>query len=1140
LELLATLDSLPALSAELFSSPETLVRSWAVRLLDQRLQHVPEVRVSYNVLRKYGLSDPTYQLRRDSAAVLVKHAFSRDVEFVITVLAPALGGVNLDDRIRAVRGMTEIGLSKGLIDQAIRTFELDRPVQCGVCQNHFRAGDIDEHLIQTHGFVPLDGDVLPLGEALKRLWAGVFQRFDPQAFRHLARELSHRHGEKAVDALRGSFRQRFLQAQEDPAQQRTRAQLAEYLAHLVRCLVADPLGEELCCHLLVDENPALNQLGRQFFVRRAAQELSGEDVSVAKFRQWIEFLVPQDQAPERIQICEVLVALGANATVAQTIRKELELSRITLCPECGESLPMRGLGRHRRTRHQIFEFENQRFTLDGLVEELANRLMSFDANLFTATTLVELHEEQFGEEALKKLCETLYQQIQLLNDPDTRPRILVSAASSLSPVGAAYRLCHQMLKSAFPELIEFGLLLFGHLAKCPDFELARRAAALVGSSEVSPASRGQATASLVRWAAHWPDLCRKALLVYANGISADPLERLEALQTLQERTGESEIIQDVSREQAENQRIRCPKCDQILTGLEMRQHALTEHQRIFDGRTLRRPWSVAVETLETYANHPDAALLNRGEKLAQVEYPQDGLVRFVREALKRGIDPGNYRQTLVEAEPSNSASICPACFELVPRPLAAASSVDCHSENELKSEFVSIQQHIDSWIWISSEIQGTTSLWTGTQPGWALTKVGLSCVALALTWIPGAGLLLLFGNAHAEVTAVVQITFLMGIIAATLSALFYQPRDSHVLDTAWAFVVPHLLASEIRDESRKFIAGLCSVSVGRGNRKLRQGVLRTLFEYFDRLADRSVVSEACLGALARLQLHDALNRKASSLEILNLVTLLLRGALSGERPLSILNLATTDGNYFGLLPAELIEGIRWRILQIAHALEWSFPDVFVAAKHCKALRTVICPSIGSIRDRLADAWALLDLKHPQMPKECQTVPQLIDQGRIDLLEKDADLLCQSNDGSIRVCSRGVIIEGTCHPVMPSVSVNALTKFVHTGWTYQRKDGGPDQRYKNNPPTGYQKHVGYEFRLNGKSDQWWTDPTAYANEIRAFGALLFQEIRLRTEELERQSATYHVEQLFRPRPATCLNCGQRLIHVESRFAVPAET
>lgn len=85
----------------------------------------------------------------------------------------------------------------------------------------------------------------------------------------------------------------------------------------------------------------------------------------------------------------------------------------------------------------------------------------------------------------------------------------------------------------------------------------------------------------------------------------------------------------------------------------------------------------------------------------------------------------------------------------------------------------------------------------------------------------------------------------MGIITLPEAAPFYQPRDSHVLDTAWA-LSPHLLASEIRDESRKFIAGLCSVSVGRGNRKLRQGV-RTLVEYFDRLADRSVVSEACLG-----------------------------------------------------------------------------------------------------------------------------------------------------------------------------------------------------------------------------------------------------------------------------------------------------
>ena len=403
LDLLAAIETLPVLVEQLLSSRDTLVRSWAVRLIDQRLQRVPSDQACIDVLLQRGLKDPVYQLRRDSASILVKHAADCSVEFVVKILAPALGGENLDERIRAVRGMHEIGLSRDLIETAIRTFELDRPVACGVCHENYRAGDIDEHLIQSHGFVPLDGQVLPLGEALKRLWVGLFQGLYPVAFRDLVSLLEAKHGDRTAAALCASFRLKFISLQENLETHRTPGQLAEYLARLVHCLQASTLGEELCCHLLVDENPTLNQLGRQFFIRRAAQELAADDATVASFRQWIEFLVPQEASPTRIQICEQLVALGANAGIAETIRQELELNRFVLCPECGDSLQVRTLGRHRRMVHQIFEFENQRYTLVSLFTELANRLVSTESNLFTAMTLLELHEEQFGDAALAKL-----------------------------------------------------------------------------------------------------------------------------------------------------------------------------------------------------------------------------------------------------------------------------------------------------------------------------------------------------------------------------------------------------------------------------------------------------------------------------------------------------------------------------------------------------------------------------------------------------------------------------------------------------------------------------------------------------------------------------------------------------------------
>jgi hypothetical protein len=1135
LSILGELETLPKLTRELLQSSESVVRNWAVQLLDQRLQNVPNDRGCLEILQQLGLNDAGYQLRRQSAAVLVRRTNLCDVEFIVSVLAPALGGTQLDDRIRAVRGMTDIGLSKGLIDQAILTFELDRLVECDVCQLQVRAGDIDEHLIEAHGFVPLDGEVLPFGEALKRLWTGILERTEPQAFRELVQHFSRRHGARTVDALTATFRQRFVQLQENPEQRRSKAQFTEYLAQLVRCFTADPLGEELCCHLLVDDAPVLNQLGRQFFLRRAARELAPEDTTVAMFRQWIEFLVPQDRAPEQIHVCEALVALGADPTVAEAIRHELELSRFTLCPECGESLQVKALGRHRRVEHQIFEFENQRFSLVALVSELANRLVSPESNLFTAMTIVELHEEQFGHESLAKLGSLLSNKIRSLEGSETRDLALVCAASSLAPLRDAYRLCHQLLKGELPELLELGLLLFGHLTRCPDLELARRTVTLVGRSEVSIAARRQATAALVRWSGVWPDVSRKGLLAYANGVSADPVERSEALQTLQDWTGESALIQEVCREQAENRRIRCPKCDLVLLGRDMPLHALTEHQRIFDGRNLRRPWSMAVEALETYTNHADPALLTRGEKQAQVEYPEDGLIRFVREALRRGIDPGNYRKTLEQADSANRFSICPTCFEPVARPLAAIDSVRCRDSRELSSAYVSIKLRDDSRIWLSSEVTGVQSEWTGSQPGWVLSRLGVAGLVLAATWLPAAGLLLIFGATHTAVLTIVSSVFCLGAIGASLPLMVYQPPHTNVIDVAWDVVVPHLLETEIYDEARSFVAGLCMASVGRGNRKLRQAQLQELQKHFDQLAARGIILEACLGSILRLQLHDALDRGERGAEITEQLTRLFRDAMSGDRPLSILNLATTNGAFFALLPVETITAIRWRILQTAQTLEWSFQDLFVTARQYDAFGEIICPSVVAIREHLADAWALLESNAELLKGGYITAPKLIDQGSYKAFQRDPDFLCQSADSKIRACSRGLVIDDTCYAVMPTVSYRQTETFKQTGWVHQRKDGGRDRRHKNNAPTGYFKKGAYELRINTKTFSWRTDPTTHANQIRALSSFLFQQIKLRSEQLEKISATFHSIQLFRPRIATCLNCGQLLTHGKGRYA-----
>ena len=1132
LEILAALETFPFVATELLGSQDATVRGWALQLLHQRLRNVPSDQACRQLLQQRGLADTVYQLRCDAAAILVRTMTACNVAFVVQVLAPALGGQGLDDRIRAVRGMARIGLSDRLVQEATRTFELDRPVNCEVCQQRYRAGDIDDHLIEVHRYVSLDGDVLPLREALKRLWQRVLVDYEPTAFQELVRQLTRYQGGQAIEALVASFRQQFLLLPETVRNQ----QRPDSWKSLARCLAADPRGAELCCHLLVDDDPQLNRLGQQFYIHRAGQELSSDEIDIAAFRRWLEFLAPRDRSEERIQICETLVALGANPTVSKAMRQELELNRVVLCPDCGESLQMKALGRHRRLQHQIFEFENRRFTLVGMSKELANRLFSAESNLFAALTIVELYEEQFAESALGKMTDLFgHQAAQLAGDVETRGRLLGCAASSLAPLKRANRLCLHFLTAERSELKELGLLLFGHLTSAPEIDLARRVTSLMVNADLGLPSRALAATALVRWSGSWPEVSRKGLLAYATGVSNDVVQKIDTLQTLQERTGPSQVIQGICHELAEKRRIRCPKCSLVFTGHEMPQHTLQEHQRIFDGRTLRRPWTVAVECLETYASQPDPALLTRGEELAQVEDPGEGLDHFIREALQRGIDPGHYRRTLEKRAENRQDRICPTCLEVVPKLAVPAMTVEYLSAKRLDSEFLSIRKLSDSPFWMTSEIYEKGALWSGPQPGWSLTTVGAVGLILVTTWGLAVGVLILVGAGHTGVSQLALWSFVTGIVAAGVAAVVYRPVDANVIDTAWRTVVPQLLKGNIDEKAQGFLAGLCGVSIRRGNRGVRHDILESTSQRFSQLSASGHTSDTCLGAIWRLRFLDALDAKLTGIKLIELISTMLQDALSGAAPLSALNFVASDGSCFQQLPEETLIALRWRLLQIVHFLEWSVESLFELAKHCAAVKVLLPDGECSIRAAVADAWAVLELAAPDLPPGCQTTPQLIKQGKFRNLKPNVDLLAEASDGSLLICSRGIYVEGHLYTSPLSVAIRTRQEFMQTGWTYQRQDGGADQRYKVNPPVGYQRTIGYELIVNGRSSNWNNNPAAFVAQINLYSALLFGRIKPRSKQLQSHPVTAHVRDLLQARAISCRKCGQPLQGDAGRLA-----
>src|SRR5206468_1608747 len=100
---------------------------------------------------------------------------------LIERVARTLGGVGIDDQIRAVRALTRCRVSPAAIQAAIKALEADRVVKCNVCSKSFKARVLDEHLRSEHGYVDYESKVLPLELALAQLWPRVFDHYDVSA-----------------------------------------------------------------------------------------------------------------------------------------------------------------------------------------------------------------------------------------------------------------------------------------------------------------------------------------------------------------------------------------------------------------------------------------------------------------------------------------------------------------------------------------------------------------------------------------------------------------------------------------------------------------------------------------------------------------------------------------------------------------------------------------------------------------------------------------------------------------------------------------------------------------------------------------------------------------------------------------------
>lgn len=1136
LDLLGQLEGATSLATQLFRSQREAVRAWSVEVLRRHLQRLPYDQDCRAVLLNLGLRDLSDQVRQKSAMVAVQTAPTCDLSFVID-LATRLGGNAIEDRIRAARGLASMGVPPELSQQATRALEADRPVPCRECGQSVRAGDLDEHLIEIHAYIAVEGKALPLKEGLHKLWSKTLKHFAPDAFAAIGAEFARRHGRQASTALLQSFRQQFQRVNERQLSAASESNLSDYFDRTARTLHSHQLGKSLARHLLTDSDARLRDLGRRYFVPGVVQLYSSDDADLRQFRKSIDFLVPNSAAGERIRFCRLLEKRGANPVVTRQAEQELERERIEPCPECGESMMRRDLGRHRRLRHEVFELDGIRHDWQTLVGRLVDRILKGTSDLFAAQTLCEVHQERFGTEAPIEIARLLIANLNEIEESSALEQIQ-SAARSLAPLAIGSSICSCALAMPIQRGQVLGLSLFAQLSRCDDLDLARTVAGVSGRSAIPLDIRKSVTENLLRIAYKEVSLCREALMRLAQSAPGDALAKIDLLQSLKQRAGESALVDDVCRQLEEGRRIRCTKCEQVFNGREMADHALKAHGLIFDGRLLRQPWAVAMECLDSFVTTSNPAMLERGESYSKVGSHADrSFLNFIREALRRGIDRRNYRQTLEKAAVDSGESICPSCFSPVADPNGPPTAVALNGQGNLSSPYMRVRRVGDERFVFQYDLELGKRAWTGRQPPMRPTRAGAVLAILGAFWIPALIFALVGFMPTPGAMKFAAGSFSVGAVAAIVALLAYRPRWASVLDFTWSFVTPELLKHGLDLNSTAFLRGLSNASTGQGRIAARRRPLTDLIEELKKDISDGALDPACLSEPLELFRNDLQATKASSAEILRFYTSLVEDLVAARLCLAVFEAVTCGGALLCSLSVAMRIALRWRLYQSAHKQGWTVADVIQLADSSSAIRNLLSAEPPATTNVIAEAWAIMTetRQRNSRPTNATSAIEFVMSSDFKPFRQAPDLLVKSRDGRLAIDSAGLSIDGEHYFSPPKIFINNVTEFVRTGWTYQRIDGGPDLRYKINPPLGYDRVIGYILTINGKSERYKADPAPFVRLIQAYSTFLFERIRPQAAECAHAPPTGKLRRLLEQTVIRCPRCHQSLHFRAGTFA-----
>ena len=1147
--LLAELDPVETVALELLDSTEPRVRGWAIALLERRLLGVSTTGAAAasstrTLIESRGLTDSEYDVRLSAAGALLRTADSIDVPLVVE-LSQRLGGSAVDEMIRAARSLLAFGVTPLVLDRAIESLEEQhRIVVCPACQQELRARELDPHLTSQHHYVPLDGKLLPFGQALTRLWSRVLHQCDAVALQTLIAQLRQRHPESVSVAFATALSQQVLLALPLHLAQQSDAQRAQWIERLAESLRSELTAKSAGWHLLAHEDSRIRRLGRETVLPDVALRLADEFSNETLLRHAIEQLVPietpaDDSAQstrlsgaillERIETGQRLLALGANRLAGEHVLRELELERLCDCPECGTTFPKRDLAKHRRTTHRIYEWEGTRYEFEPFVELLVQRTVSVEADPFAARNLAELFAEQFGESSHVLLFHRLRDALVQSGSGEDRLVVAEQLGAALGGTAPAVRLLRSFLKESSAAGRVVALALFGHLEQTPAIEVSRAVVAQLGRDELPFALCQEVAVLLLRRSQTPVEVCRSALLELASR-AADRLQGIDLLRGLEQWTGASPLVDEVCAELESKIRLRCPRCEVRLTPRELAEHVQEEHGLVLEGRAVRKPWSVALESLDTYAANAQLEWLDYAEAMAILASLETGRRRLQREALQRGVAPAHYRQEIIDSTKGTSFSLCPHCWGSVPTSDSSLNEVRIDTRGNITSKEIALRRIGLHGLWGSVAI----TPWNGTSPGWSLSRWGAVVAVTLCCLIPSA----LFGGMAWEGFETGR-DFALGSLIAGVAGIIgvlicYWPHAVEPVDTAWELVVPAMLDEPLLvlgPDHSAFLASLARASCGRGAAPFRWRVVDRAIAAVGPLVREGLLPQRHLTELLHLQFDDAGRIPFRKQARVDLVKEWIGPALRGTLPLRSLDEALRNGTLLvSLHPHELLDAL-WHLVAEAHSLGLTPADV---TSLCQA--SAMCGSLLKATTVPASAlshfFAIIECEQSgQVPEGLVTTRQFITNSRYKQAQDRPTLLARTvepfiksrGDETVRLKFAAFEFRGNDFTYAPDITVKENKTFVQTGWTHPRQDGGPDMRFAINPPVGHYRTTGFTLSVGAWVWEHSHNPTPLADNLRRFTEFYFRQLKPRAEAWSLKPTSPQLASILSEPASRCPHC-----------------